>query len=53
MAHGMGVQAHASTSPGKWSGAIQQMLAHPGPFLLDLVLEGDTHPDHVGETCGQ
>jgi benzoylformate decarboxylase len=29
------------------------MLAHPGPFLIDLVLESDTHPERVGNTCGQ
>ena len=30
-----------------------RMLAAPGPFLLDLVLESDTHPERVGNTCGQ
>jgi benzoylformate decarboxylase len=29
------------------------MLAHPGPFLIDLVVESDTHPERVGNTCGQ
>jgi thiamine pyrophosphate-dependent acetolactate synthase large subunit-like protein len=33
--------------------AIKQMLATPGPFLIDLVLEGNTHPERVGNTCGQ
>jgi thiamine pyrophosphate-dependent acetolactate synthase large subunit-like protein len=33
--------------------AIQQALAHRGPFLIDLILEGDSHPDRVGNTCGQ
>ena len=33
--------------------AIDRALQHPGPFLIDLVLEGDTHPDRVGNTCGQ
>ncbi len=25
----------------------------PGPFLIDLVVEGNTHPERVGNTCGQ
>lgn len=33
--------------------AIERALAHKGPFLIDLVLEGDTHPERVGNTCGQ
>jgi benzoylformate decarboxylase len=33
--------------------AIDRALQHKGPFLIDLVLEGDTHPDRVGNTCGQ
>jgi len=33
--------------------AVEQMLAAPGPFLIDLVLEGDVHPERVGNTCGQ
>lgn len=33
--------------------AIERALAHPGPFLLDVLLEGDVHPELVGVTCGQ
>ena len=33
--------------------AIEQMLAHPGPFLIDLVLDTHTDPERVGNTCGQ
>jgi benzoylformate decarboxylase len=29
------------------------MLAHPGPFLIDLVLSGDVHPEQIGVKCGQ
>lgn len=53
MARGMGVQGLRVEKPWEVGPAIQQMLAHPGPFLIDLVLEGDTHPERVGNTCGQ
>lgn len=33
--------------------AIERALAHPGPFLLDVILEGDVHPELVGVACGQ
>lgn len=53
MARGMGVQALRVEKPWEVGPAITQMLAHPGPFLIDLVLESDTHPERVGNTCGQ
>ncbi|MEW5871022.1 MAG: thiamine pyrophosphate-binding protein [Chloroflexota bacterium] len=53
MAHSMGVAGLRVEKPSQVGPAIQQMLAHPGPFLIDLVLESDTHPDRVGNTCGQ
>ena len=33
--------------------AIRQALAHAGPFLIDVVLEGDVHPEMIGVRCGQ
>jgi benzoylformate decarboxylase len=53
MARGMGVAGVRVEKPWDVGPAIKQMLAHPGPFLIDLVLEGDTHPERVGNTCGQ
>jgi thiamine pyrophosphate-dependent acetolactate synthase large subunit-like protein len=53
MARGMGVQGLRVEKPWEIGPAIKQMLAHPGPFLIDLVLESDTHPERVGNTCGQ
>ena len=53
MARSMGVQSVRVEKPWEIAPAIQQALAHPGPFLIDLVLEGDTHPDRIGATCGQ
>jgi thiamine pyrophosphate-dependent acetolactate synthase large subunit-like protein len=53
MARSMGVQSVRVEKPWEIAPAIKQALAHPGPFLIDLVLEGDTHPERVGATCGQ
>jgi benzoylformate decarboxylase len=53
MARSMGVMGVRVEKPWDIAPAIRQMLAHPGPFLIDLVLEGDTHPERVGNTCGQ
>ena len=53
MANGMGVQAARVEKPWEIAPAIRSALAHPGPFLIDLVLAGDTHPGLIGNTCGQ
>lgn len=53
MAKGMGVAGVRVEKPWEIGPAIKQMMASPGPFLLDLVLESDTHPERVGNTCGQ
>jgi benzoylformate decarboxylase len=53
MARSMSVPAVRVEQPSDIAPAIQQALSHRGPFLIDLVLEGDTHPDRIGATCGQ
>jgi thiamine pyrophosphate-dependent acetolactate synthase large subunit-like protein len=53
MAIAMGVAAARVEKPWEIAPAIRSALAHPGPFLIDLVLEGDTHPELIGNTCGQ
>ena len=53
LAKGMSVPGLRVETPEQIAPAIRQMLATPGPFLLDLVLEGDTHPERIGATCGQ
>ena len=53
LAKGMGVPGVRVEKPWEIGPAIKQMMASPGPFLLDLVLESDTHPERVGNTCGQ
>lgn len=33
--------------------AVREALATKGPFLLDVVIEGDTRPELIGVRCGQ
>jgi thiamine pyrophosphate-dependent acetolactate synthase large subunit-like protein len=53
LARAQGVQAVRVEKAWEIAPAIEQALAHAGPFLIDLVLDGDTHPERVGNTCGQ
>lgn len=53
MAQSMSVKALRIERPEQIAPAISQMLAHNGPFLLDVVIEGDIHPELVGVRCGQ
>ena len=53
IAESMGVKAARVERPEEIGPAIDAMLNHDGPFLIDLVLEGDVHPELVGVRCGQ
>jgi thiamine pyrophosphate-dependent acetolactate synthase large subunit-like protein len=53
LARGMGVEGVRVEGPSDIAPAIERALAHRGPFLIDLVLEGDANPDRIGNTCGQ
>jgi benzoylformate decarboxylase len=53
MARSMGVESVRVEKPNEIAPAIQQALAYEGPFLIDVVLEGDSRPDMVGVECGQ
>ena len=53
MAEGMGVAAVRVERAAEIAPAIDRALAHKGPFLIDLVLEGDVHPEMIGLKCGQ
>jgi benzoylformate decarboxylase len=53
MARSMGVTALRIERPEEIAPAIRQMLEHPQAFLLDVVIEGDIHPEMVGVRCGQ
>ncbi|MFZ4524588.1 MAG: thiamine pyrophosphate-binding protein [Chlorobium sp.] len=53
IAQSMGVDAMRVESVEDIPAAITRMLADDKPFLIDLILEGDTHPHLVGVRCGQ
>lgn len=53
LARSMNVAAVRVEKPWEIKAAIRDALAHPGPFLIDLVLESETHPERIGNTCGQ
>jgi benzoylformate decarboxylase len=53
MARAMGVAGVRVSKPFEIADAIRQALAHHGPFLIDVVVEGDTHAERIGRTCGQ
>ncbi|MDJ0846681.1 MAG: thiamine pyrophosphate-binding protein [Crocosphaera sp.] len=53
MAKAMGVEAVRVEKPEEIEPAIKQALAHPGPFLIDVVLDADVNPDMIGIRCGQ
>jgi benzoylformate decarboxylase len=50
MARSMGVPSVRVEQPAEIAGAIAAMLSHDGPFLIDLVLEGDVRPDLIRPT---
>lgn len=53
IARSMGVEALRVETPDQIEPAIQKALAYEGPFLLDVVLEGDICPEMIGIECGQ
>jgi thiamine pyrophosphate-dependent acetolactate synthase large subunit-like protein len=53
MARSMGVAAVRVERPEEIAPAIEQALSHQGPFLIDVVLEADVHPELIGVRCGQ
>lgn len=53
IARSMGVAAVRVEKPEEIAPAIQQALKHQGPFLIDLLLEGNVQPEMIGVRCGQ
>lgn len=53
MAKALGVAGRRVQTADEIVPAIEEMLAHNGPFLLDVVLEGNVHPELIGVRCGQ
>jgi benzoylformate decarboxylase len=53
IAHSFGVPGERVWRPDQVPAAVDRMLAHNGPYLINLVLEGDVNPELVGVHCGQ
>lgn len=53
MARSMGAQGIRIERPDEIAEAVEQALSHKGPFLIDVVLEGDVHPEMIGRRYGQ
>ncbi|GAA4412246.1 thiamine pyrophosphate-binding protein [Nibrella viscosa] len=53
LAQSMGVNAVRVEKAEDIQPAIERMLADDKPFLIDLVLEGDFHPDWIKSNCSQ
>jgi benzoylformate decarboxylase len=53
IAKSMGVQAERVWKPSQIKPAIARMLAATEPYLINLVLDGDVHPELIGVHCGQ
>lgn len=53
MARSFGVAAARVETADQIAPAVEAALGHDGPFLLDVVLEADVHPELVGVRCGQ
>lgn len=52
MAKAMGMQSVRVERAEEIGPAIQASLDHSGPFLIDVVIEGDVHPELIGVRCG-
>ncbi len=53
IAEGFGVASARIETRDDIRPALDRALAHDGPFLLDVLLEGDVHPELIGVKCGQ
>jgi benzoylformate decarboxylase len=53
LARSMGVEGVRVEKTQEIVPAIQKALTHKGPFLIDVVVEADVHPELIGVKCGQ
>lgn len=53
IANSFGVSGERVVRPDQVGEAIDRMLNHDGPYLINLVLDGDIRPDLIGVRCGQ
>lgn len=53
IAEGFGVASARIETRDDIGPVLDRALAHDGPFLIDVLLEGDVHPELIGVQCGQ
>ena len=53
LAEAMGVNGARIEKPDQIGPALDKALSHRGPFLLDVVVEGNVKPEMIGMRCGQ
>ena len=53
LARGFGVQSARVETSDQILPAIERALANPGPFVIDVLLESNVHPELIGVKCGQ
>lgn len=53
LAEAMGVEGARIENPEQIGPALDKALSHNGPFLLDVVVEGNVKPEMIGMHCGQ
>ena len=53
IARSMGVDAERVWKPSQIKPAIHRMLSASTPYMLNLVVDGDVHPELIGVHCGQ
>lgn len=53
IAASFGIAGERVWNPEQVETAIKRMLNHDGPYLINLVLDGDVNPELVGVKCGQ
>lgn len=53
IARGFGLQSARVETADQIIPAIERALAHPGPFVIDVLLEANVRPEHIGVKCGQ
>jgi benzoylformate decarboxylase len=52
MAAALSVPSRRIETPDQIGPALAAAFSEPGPFLLDVVLEGDVHPGAITVHCG-
>ena len=53
LAESMGVKGIRVEKPDEVRAGITEALEHPGPALIEVVIERDVRPEHVAVHCGQ